>query len=153
MPQDSTPTNSAADWITTPVRPRLITPLNLAGLVIAVGAVLFLLYPQQRIEHQLRLNANIDAVSLQYMRSLLTTDPGNATLRLQLANAYVQIGQYPLALKTLQRLYSRPQPQWREAAYLAQIDILSKMAFATPANSQLRTEKLAQLHTALQQAT
>lgn len=152
MPSDSTPTNSAADWITTPARPRLITPLNLAGFVIAVSATLFLLYPQQRIEHQLRLNDNIDAVSLQYMRSLLTTDPGNATLRLQLANAYAQIGQYPLARDTLHSLYTNPQPQWREAAYLAQIDILSKMAFATPPNSQLRTEKLTQLHAALQQA-
>ena len=153
MPQDSTPTNSTAEWLTTPVRPRLITPLNLAGLVIAVSAVLFLLYPQQRIEQQLRVNKNIDTVSLQYMRSLLTTDPSNTTLRLQLANAYAQIGQYTLALKTLQRLYINPQPQWREAAYLAQIDILSKIAFATPANSQLRTEKLVQLHTALLEAT
>ncbi|NOT18334.1 MAG: tetratricopeptide repeat protein [Sulfuriferula sp.] len=152
MPQDSTPTNSVADWLTTPARPRLITPLNLTGLVVAVSAVLFLLYPQQRISQQLSTSNQVDAVSLQYMRSLLTTEPDNHTLRLQLAQAYTKIGQYDLALKTLRQLYTNTQPQWREAAYLTQIDILSKIAFAAPANSTLRKEKLAQLHTALQQA-
>ncbi|BBP00287.1 hypothetical protein SFSGTM_09950 [Sulfuriferula nivalis] len=152
MLPDNIPTNSAAEWLTAPPRPRLITPLNLAGLVVAVGTVLFLLYPQQRIEKQLGLNHQVDAVSLQYMRSLLTTEPDNYALRLQLALAYSQIGQYANALTTLQPLYTAPNAQRRDEAYIAQLTILRSITFATTPDSLQRTEKLRQLRLAIQQA-
>jgi tetratricopeptide (TPR) repeat protein len=152
MPQDNTPTNSAAEWLAPPPRPRLITPLNLAGLVVAVGTVLFLLYPQQRIEKQLSLNQQVDAVSLQYMRSLLSTEPDNYALRLQLARAYSQIGEYANALTTLRPLYTAPSAQWQDEAYITQLAILRSITFATHPDSLQRTEKLAQLQLAIQQA-
>lgn len=151
MQQDSTPTNSAAEWLVTPPRPRLITPLNLAGLVIAVSAVLFLLFPQQRIEKQLSLHRQVDAVSMQYMRSLLATEPDNYALRLQLAQAYSQIGEYPNALTTLRPLYTAPGPQWRDTAYITQLEILHSITFATRPGSVQRTEKMHLLRFAIQQ--
>ncbi len=152
MLQDNTPTNSAAEWLAPPPRPRLITPLNLAGLVVAVSTVLFLLYPQQRIEKQLALNQHVDAVSLQYMRSLLSTEPDNYALRLQLARAYSQIGEYANALTTLQPMYTAPSAQWQDEAYITQLTILRSIAFASNPDSPQRTEKLAQLKLAIQQA-
>ena len=152
MAHNAAASDSVADWHTPATRTRLITPLNLAGLVVAIGTVLFLLYPQQRLEEQLRLNPRVDEVSLQYMRSLLTTQRANHALRLQLARAYAQTGKYAEALKTLTRLYTNAQPDWREAAYLAQLDILKKMTFATPPDSPQRAYRLAELRRAMRLA-
>lgn len=149
MLQDATLSASAANRQTGIQRPRLITPFNLAGLVAAVGIVLVLLYPQQRLSEQIRMNPRVDEVSLQYMRNLLATEPDNHELRLQLAQAYAKIGHYKNALITLQPLYINAQPQWREAAYLVKLDILSKIAFAAVPGSADRDTKLAQFKQAL----
>jgi thioredoxin-like negative regulator of GroEL len=152
MAHNAAASDSVADWHTPATHTRLITPLNLAGLVVAIGTVLFLLYPQQRLEEQLRQNPQVDEVSLQYMRSLLTTQPSNPALRLQLARAYAQTGKYAEALKTLNRLYTNAQADWREAGYLAQLDILQKMTFATPPGSPQRARRLAELRRAMRLA-
>jgi hypothetical protein len=149
MPQDASLSASAANRPSGVPRPRLITPFNLAGIVAAVGIVLVLLYPQQRLSEQIRMNPRVDEVSLQYMRNLLTTEPDNYELRLQLAQAYAKIGQYPAALKTLRPLYAAPEPQWREAAYLLELDILSKITFAARPGSQDRSNKQAKFMQAL----
>ncbi|MDR3392778.1 MAG: tetratricopeptide repeat protein [Sulfuriferula sp.] len=149
MPRDASLSASAANSRTSQQRPRLITPINLAGLVVAVGVVLALLYPQQRLSEQIRMNPKVDEVSLQYMRNLLATDPDNHELRLQLAQAYATIGQYASALKVLQPLYTNEQPQWREAAIQIRLDILGKIAFAAAPGSTDRAQKLARFKQAL----
>lgn len=149
MPTDELHSTSAADRHTSLPRPRLITPFNLAGLVVAVGTVLVLLYPQQRLSDQIRMNPKVDEVSLQYMRNLLATDPDDHELRIQLARAYASIGHYRRALKVLQPLYTNKQPEWREAAVLVKLDILAKIAFAAVPGSPDREYKLAQLKQAL----
>ncbi|ARU31340.1 hypothetical protein CAP31_06365 [Sulfuriferula sp. AH1] len=149
MPQDAPLSASAANRPGSVQRPRLITPFNLAGIVAAVGIVLVLLYPQQRLSEQIRMNPKVDEVSLQYMRNLLATEPDNHELRLQLAQAYAKIGQYATALKTLRPLYANSQPQWREAAHMLELDILSKIAFAALPGSADRDNKLAQFKQAL----
>lgn len=149
MQQDAPASASAASWITPVERPRLITPISLAGLVTAVGIVLVLLYPQQRLTQQIEINQKIDEVSLQYMRSLLATEPDNHQLRLQLARAYATIGHYKNALVTLQPLFTHGPAIWREAAWLIKMDILAKTTFSSLPNSRDRENKLAQFKQAL----
>lgn len=149
MPPDAPLSSSAANWQTKAQRPRLITPLNLAGLVVSVGVVLVLLYPQQRLSEQIRMDHKADEVSLQYMQSLLATEPDNHELRLQLAQAYATIGQYEKALNILQPLYANEESQWREAALLVKLDILQKIAFAAKPGSPDQENKMAQFRQAL----
>lgn len=149
MRQDEPLSASTAPWQTKVARPRLISPISLVGLASAVGIVLVLLFPQQRLSEQIKKNPKVDEVSLQYMRRFLATEPDNYELRLQLAQAYAKIGQYERALTTLQLLYANPQPRWREAAVLEKLDILSKIAFAAASGSRDRDYKLAQFRQAL----
>ncbi|MHB8848904.1 MAG: tetratricopeptide repeat protein [Burkholderiales bacterium] len=141
MQQDDIHSASVADWQTQVSRPRLISPVSLAGLILAVGVVLVLLFPQRRLSEQIRSNPVIDEVSLQYMRNLLATEPDNYELRLDMARDYAVLGQYARALKTLQPLDSNPDRRWREAACLAKLDILAKIAYATQPGSQERNKK------------
>ena len=150
MQPDDTHSASAADWQTQAPRPRLISPVNLAGLIVAVGIVLILLFPQRRLSEQIRSNPRIDEVSLQYMRNLLATEPDNYELRLDLARDYAILGQYGRALEILQPLYINPDRRWREAAYLDKLDILAKIAYAAQPGSPERAKKMAQFKQALQ---
>jgi len=149
MLQDNSPSNSTANWPTRVIRPRFITPINLVGLVVAVGVTLVLLYPQKRLSEQFRTNLKIDAVSLQYMRNLLATEPENYQLRLDLARDYTTLGQYTPALNILQPLYMNIHPAWREAAYLTQLDILTKITCASLPGSPDHDTNLARLRQAL----
>ncbi len=149
MPQDDIHSASVADWQAQVSRPRLISPVSLAGLILAVGIVLVLLFPQRRLSEQIRSNPVIDEVSLQYMRNLLATEPDNYELRLDLARDYAVLGQYARALNTLLPLDSNPDRRWREAACLDKLDILAKIAYATQPGSQERNKKMAQFKQAL----
>ncbi len=149
MPQDDTHSASAADWPAQVPRPRLITPFHLGGLMMAVGIVLVLLFPQRRLSEQIRSNPKIDEVSLQYMRNLLATEPDNYELRLDLARDHAALGQYSRALTVLLPLYTHPDRRWREAAYLEKLDILAKIAYAAQPGSLLRNQEMARFMQAL----
>jgi predicted Zn-dependent protease len=98
------------------------------------------------------MEPKVDEISLQYMRSLLATEPGNLELRLQLAQAYATTGQYENALGTLQPLFANQSPQLRESALLLRIDILQKIAFSAKPGSPGRENKMLQFRQALQAA-
>lgn len=142
--------NMASLTVASPQRPRLISPLNLAGLAIAVSIVLVLLFPQQRLSDQIRKDITVDEISLQYIRNLLATEPSNHDLRLQLAQAYASIGQYSNAFTTLEPLYTNPQAHWREEATLLKLGILLQLVFAevpgTPTRQQKMMEFSQELH-------
>lgn len=125
-------------------RPRLITPLGLAGFVGAVIVVLALLYPHQRHYEQIGRDRKVDEISIQYMLNLLATEPDNHELRLHLARAYVALGQYENAFAALQPLLASADAKWREKALLVKLDILLKMAFAEEPGSAGRERKMAQ---------
>ena len=133
-------------------RPRLISPFSLAGLLLAVGVVLVLLFPQHRLPEQNSEDNKVDEVSLQYMKSLLATAPDNDELRLQLARAYIAIGQYDNAYATLKILDTSSRDAVRQQALLLQLDILLKLAYAEPPASAERAQKMAQFRQALQLA-
>jgi len=126
------------------LRPRLISPLSLAGLTLAVVIVLVLLHPKQRLAEQIKSDAKVDEISLQYIKNLLATDPDNEELRLQLAKAYVSIGQYENAFATLQPLYASTNTRWREEAMLVKLGILLNFAFAETHGSPERKLKMEQ---------
>ena len=128
-------------------RPRLVTPFGLIGLVVAVGVVLVLLYPQRFLLEQVRSGVKVDEVSLQYMRNLLATEPDNHALRLELARDYAKLGQFEKALELLQPLYALPK--WREEAAVKQIDILEMMLWQALPGSADRENKLSRLRQAL----
>jgi predicted Zn-dependent protease len=130
--------------VATEQRPRLISSLSLAGLTLAVGIVLVLLYPQQRISDQIRKNIKVDEISLQYIKNLLATEPDNYELRLQLAQSYASVGQYENAYAALQPLYTNTQARWREEAWLVKLDILLKIAYSATPGSPDRKQKMAQ---------
>jgi polysaccharide biosynthesis protein PelB len=137
--------SSPVKWRVEVQRPRLITPLSLVGLLAAVVIVLVLLYPQQRVAEQIRINKKVDEVSLQYIKSLLATEPDNSELRIQLAYAYASVGQFENALTSLRMFNAHQDPRWREEALMARLDILSKFTFASDANSNEYHQKLLQL--------
>jgi len=141
-----TPENLASLAVTSGQRPRLISPLSLAGLSLSVGIVLVLLYPHQRLTEQIGKEIKVDEISLQYIKNLLATEPDNHELRLQLAHAYASIGQYTNTFATLQPLYSNREAKWREEAWLYKLDIMLKIAYSTAPGSPERTLKLSQFH-------
>jgi len=126
------------------LRPRLISPLSLAGLTLAVVIVLVLLHPKQRLAEQIQHESKVDEISLQYIKNLLATEPGNEELRLQLAKAYMSIGQYENAFATLQALHVSTNARWREEAMLVKLGILLNFAFAETSGSPERKQKMAQ---------
>ena len=128
-------------------RPRLVTPFGLIGLVVAVGVVLVLLFPQRFLLEQFRSGAKVDDVSLQYMRNLLATEPDNYALRLELARDYAELGQFEKALELLEPLYI--QPKWREEAAVEQIGILEKMFWQAQPGSADRQQKFNRLRQSL----
>ena len=125
-------------------RPRIISPLSLAGLAASVTIVLMLLYPQQRLTEQVRKQIKVDEISLQYIRNLLATEPDNYELRLHLAQAYAAIGQYPNTFATLEPLYTNREANWREEAWLYKLNTLLKIAYAASPDSADREQKMAQ---------
>lgn len=149
MLQDAPHTTSAANWHAKVQPPRLIEPISLAGLALAVVIVLALLYPQQRLSDQIRQNIQIDEISLQYIKSLLATEPDNYELRLQLAQAYASIGQYQYAFETLDPLYTNTDAKFRETAWLTKLNILLKIAYEAKPDSVDRHEKMQQFRLAV----
>lgn len=149
-PRLTATTNMTSLTVTSSQRPRLISPLSLSGLAMAVSIVLVLLYPQQRLSDQIRKDITVDEISLQYIRNLLATEPLNHDLRLQLAQAYASIGQYTNAFATLEPLYTNPQAHWREEATLLKLGILLQLVFAevpgTPARQQRMMQFSQELH-------
>ena len=143
-PRLTSPASLAGLSVTDVQRPRLISSASLAGFTLAVGIVLVLLYPQQRISDQIRKNIKVDEISLQYFKNLLATEPDNYELRLQLAQSYASVGQHDNAFATLQPLYINAQAHWREEAWLVKLDILSKIAYAAAPGSPDRAQKMAQ---------
>lgn len=149
MLPDVQPSTSTANWRVEVQRPRLITPINLVGLLVAVVIVLLLLHPQQRLSEQIKLNDKVDEVSLQYIKNLLATEPNNIELRIQLAHAYASIGQYDNAINSLPTINSNTEQRWREEALIVKLDILSKIAFSAKAKSNEHKNKLAEFKQAL----
>ena len=147
MQQDTPDSASAAERRMNAPRPRLVTPFGLIGLVVTVGVVLVLLYPQRFLLEQIRSGEKVDEVSLQYMRNLLATEPDNHALRLKLARDYAELGQFEKALGLLEPLYA--QPKWREEAAVEQIGILEKMFWQAQPGSADRGQKLNRLRQAL----
>lgn len=147
MQQDTPDSASAAERRMNAPRPRLVTLPGLIGLAITVSVVLALLYPQRFLLEQIRSSGKVDEVSLQYMRNLLATEPGNHSLRLKLARDYAMLGRFEEALELLQPLYALPE--WREAAIVEQIDILEKMLWQAKPGSPEREKKLNLLRKAL----
>lgn len=143
-PRLITPANLASLTVSNTQRPRLISLSSLAGLTLSVVIVLVLLYPHQRLTGQIRTDTSVDEISLQYIKNLLATDPGNNELRLQLAQAYATIGQYENAYTTLQPLYTNKQTRWRDEALLVKLGILLKIAYAAAPGSPDRKQKMAQ---------
>lgn len=136
--------NMASLTVASPQRPRLISPLTLAGLAMSVSIVLVLLYPQQRLSDQIRKDITVDEISLQYIKNLLATEPLNHDLRLQLAQAYASIGQYTNAFATLEPLYTNSQAHWREEATLVKLGILLQLVFAEVPGTPARQQKMMQ---------
>ena len=131
-------------------RPRLISPFSLAGFVVAVLVVLILLYPHRKLYEQVEVDENVDAVSIQYLLNLLTTEPDNFELRLHLAKSYVSLGEYEKALNILAPLFASDEAQWREKALLVKLDILLRLVFAEQPGSIVRGSKMAQFSRTLQ---
>ena len=143
-PRLITPANLDSLTVISTQRPRLISLPSLAGLSLSVAIVLVMLYPQQRLNEQIRKGIKVDEISLQYIKNLLATEPDNDELRLQLAQAYSTIGQDKNAFDTLQPLYTHTQAHWREQAWLAKLGFLLKIAYSALIVSPEREEKIAQ---------
>jgi len=79
---------------------------EIAGLFIAFVVVLFLLYPENRLEEQVMLESSNYDLTVMYLENMLKHDPKNEALMLALAKTAQKSGNIDLSMKLLGVLHN-----------------------------------------------
>ncbi|MCB9557896.1 MAG: tetratricopeptide repeat protein [Deltaproteobacteria bacterium] len=101
-----------------PGRERLMRPSTLALLIVAVCALLVMLFPRLDLNNK-TLTENADDLSIAYLRLLLRAQPNHAGARLLLARQERQLGYLDRAEDTLSALVGQIGPYGMRARLIA----------------------------------
>lgn len=119
-------------------RARLLSGWALGGIALMVGATLVLLFPRHALIEQLRRDGGSDSLTLAYLGNLVKTEPGNADLRLLLAEKEFAQGKLRAARATLAPLQAGADQALRERALRLDYRILQAETFELPQDSAAR---------------
>lgn len=126
-------------------RPRLFSPLTIAGFGLAVALGLLLVYPHKTLEQQLLLrsgNGRADRLTIEYLKASLKAEPRASGLRLALASQLVDLGAFGEARETLQPAAMLAEASWRMGAAWLELEMRVQEAFAVPDDGNLRAPML-----------
>ena len=96
----------------------MVSGWALAGIALMVAATLVLVFPRRTLIEQVQLENKNDVLALAYLTNLLKTEPGNADLRLLLAEKRLALGNADQAMLELAPLKTSLDPSTRRRALL-----------------------------------
>src|SRR4051794_24076623 len=108
----------SSSWVEPP-RTRLTSGWTLLGIAVAVGVMLFLIFPGQGVLTQQTAKQKApDEVSMSYLNTLAQREPNNPELRFTYAQKQSEAGKIAEARAALEPLYNSPDPAVRQRARL-----------------------------------
>ncbi len=118
---------------------RLVSPVALVVMVVAIVFILILLFPQRVSFLGSRHLEHPDALSIAYLRALVRSDAGNTELKITLARQLLSIGKWQEASDVLHGIFTSGNQDSAELLLL-RIDLAIQQLAALPKNSKRRQE-------------
>ncbi len=123
---------------------RLISPVALVVMAVAIVFILVLLFPQRVSFLGSRYLQHPDALSIAYLRALVRSDAGNTELKIALARQLLSIGKWQEASDVLHGILASGKQDSAELLLL-RIDMGIQQLAALPEKSRRRHELKKQL--------
>ncbi len=134
------------------MRPRKPAFFSLPALLVLAGlllAALYLLFPRQAVFEDPRYLEAPDSLSLAYLETLLRSEPGNQSLRLNLGMMQLKAGEHAKAMSTLAPLLDNAEVPFQAMA--TQIELLRGEFFRAETDAA-RSPSRSRLAATLEQA-
>ncbi|RMF17143.1 MAG: hypothetical protein D6758_06840 [Gammaproteobacteria bacterium] len=121
---------SANDPLRPIEREHLIHPAGLLVLAAVITLILYLMFPRETVFTTRDILDRPDAVTLEYLRLLLRSDPGNTEVREHLVTQLRLAGRYEEALRELSPLLDDPAFLNDPQHYTQYLNLLAQYMFA-----------------------
>jgi len=110
-------------------REHLVNVPALITMAIVIALTLILLFPKQAVFSDPAYVRSPDALSIAYLKLLLTSDPDNTELRFSLARQLYITGQIKLAMSVINPLVASAPTGWGTRIYNLNLKLIARQYF------------------------